>query len=60
VSTQDQKLHLQKDALKQAGGEKILTDPVGGASVQRPGLERARDLLGRAIERWAEKETDRR
>ena len=45
VSTQDQKLYLQKDALKQAGCAKILTDQAGGASVQRPGLERVLDLL---------------
>jgi DNA invertase Pin-like site-specific DNA recombinase len=45
VSTQDQKLHLQKDALKQAGCTKILTDQAGGTSVQRPGLERVLDLL---------------
>ena len=45
VSTQDQKLHLQKDALKQTGCEKVLTDQAGGATVERPGLERALDLL---------------
>jgi DNA invertase Pin-like site-specific DNA recombinase len=43
VSTQDQKLHLQKDALKQAGCEKILTDQAGGAMAERPGLEHALD-----------------
>jgi DNA invertase Pin-like site-specific DNA recombinase len=45
VSTQDQKLHLQKDALKQAGCEKILTDQAGGVAAQRPGLDRALELL---------------
>ncbi|MBI2501784.1 MAG: recombinase family protein [Candidatus Latescibacteria bacterium] len=45
VSTQDQKLHLQKDALKKAGCEKILTDQAGGTRAERPGLERALEVL---------------
>jgi len=45
VSTQDQKLHLQKDALKKAGCEKILTDQAGGATASRPGLEKVMELL---------------
>ena len=45
VSTQDQKLHLQQDALQQAGCEKIITDQVSGAQDTRPGLERVLELL---------------
>ena len=39
VSTQEQNLSLQKDALKQAGCGKIFQDQVSGAKVERPGLQ---------------------
>ena len=35
-STREQKLDLQIDALKRAGGEKIFSDVVSGASKERP------------------------
>lgn len=38
VSTQDQKLHLQEDALNKAGCEKIFTDIASGAKSERQGL----------------------
>jgi DNA invertase Pin-like site-specific DNA recombinase len=41
VSTADQKLDLQNDALTKAGCERIFTDTAGGASAERPGLEQA-------------------
>src|SRR5512144_2204437 len=41
VSTQDQHLHLQQDALTKAGCLKIFTDAVSGAVVERKGLEDA-------------------
>src|SRR5258706_5088951 len=41
VSTQDQTLDLQTDALTQAGCEKIFTDMTSGAKVERPGLQDA-------------------
>jgi DNA invertase Pin-like site-specific DNA recombinase len=41
VSTQDQTLDLQRDALKQAGCEKIYTDTASGATTERKGLEQA-------------------
>jgi DNA invertase Pin-like site-specific DNA recombinase len=41
VSTQDQTLDLQTDALTRAGCEKIFTDTVSGATSERPGLQDA-------------------
>jgi len=42
VSTDDQNLHLQRDALKKAGCKKIVADKgVSGNSTQRDGLDRA-------------------
>jgi DNA invertase Pin-like site-specific DNA recombinase len=41
VSTFDQNLDLQIDALKKAGCEKIYQDQLSGAKVDRPGLEEA-------------------
>jgi len=38
VSTQDQSLDLQEDALKKAGCKKIFTDKVSGSRKERPGL----------------------
>ena len=41
VSTQDQTLDLQKDALNKLGCSRIFTDMASGAQVDRPGLEEA-------------------
>ena len=43
VSTQDQTLDLQLDALKHAGCEKFYTDTASGAKAERKGLEEALD-----------------
>ncbi len=45
VSTHDQNLDLQQDALYQAGCEKIFVDELSGASAARPGLQQAMDAL---------------
>ena len=72
VSTQDQTLDLQTDALKQAGCEKIFTDMTSGAKVERPGLQEAMhhlragdtlvvwrlDRLGRTLKRLIATVTD--
>ncbi|STO91734.1 recombinase family protein [Fluoribacter dumoffii] len=39
VSTDDQNLNLQYDALKKAGCERIFDDQITGSKMQRPGLE---------------------
>ncbi|MHB8237726.1 MAG: recombinase family protein, partial [Acidithiobacillus ferrivorans] len=41
VSTQDQNLDLQREALTKAGCEKILEDQISGARAERPGLTQA-------------------
>jgi DNA invertase Pin-like site-specific DNA recombinase len=41
VSTYDQTLHLQQDALTKAGCTKIFTDTASGAKTERKGLEEA-------------------
>ncbi len=41
VSTQDQTLNLQNDALEKAGCSKIFTDTISGAKTDRVGLEQA-------------------
>ena len=45
VSTQDQNLELQYDALRKAGCEKIVEDQVGGSRAERPGLNKVMELL---------------
>jgi len=45
VSTQDQNLELQQDALKKAGCKKIIVDRVGGTVAERPGLVQIKELL---------------
>lgn len=39
VSTDDQNLNLQHDALKNSGCEKIFDDQITGSKIQRPGLD---------------------
>lgn len=41
VSTGEQNLDLQVDALRQAGCERIFTDEVSGAKAEKPGLGEA-------------------
>jgi DNA invertase Pin-like site-specific DNA recombinase len=41
VSTSDQTLDLQKDALEKAGCTRIFTDTASGAKVERTGLDEA-------------------
>jgi DNA invertase Pin-like site-specific DNA recombinase len=45
VSTHDQTLDLQTDALKQAGCNHLFTDTASGAQTARPGLENALSYL---------------
>lgn len=45
VSTIDQNLHLQTDALRSAGCEKVITDKISGVAAARPGLEKIKELL---------------
>lgn len=45
VSTQDQNLELQSEALTKAGCKKIFTDKISGSRVERPGLNKALEML---------------
>lgn len=45
VSTEDQSLDLQRDALKASGCARVFEDKVSGAKADRPGLNRALDQL---------------
>ena len=45
VSSQDQNLTLQIDALTKAGCEKIFEDKVSGTRAERPGLAKAQELM---------------
>ena len=45
VSTTDQNLNLQQEALVSVGCEKIFEDKVSGTQVDRPGLAKALDML---------------
>ena len=45
ISTTEQNLDLQRDALKQAGCVKIIEDTASGSKAQRSGLDRALELL---------------
>ncbi len=43
VSTEDQTLALQLDALQVAGCEKVFRDTISGTKIERPGLTKALD-----------------
>ncbi len=72
VSTQEQSIDLQKDALSKAGCEQIFTDTMSGAKAERPGLQEALsymrpsdvlvvwklDRLGRSLKNLIEVVTD--
>jgi DNA invertase Pin-like site-specific DNA recombinase len=45
VSTADQHLRMQEDALKSAGCEEVYTDVISGVKSQRPGLDKALSYL---------------
>ncbi|BBP02557.1 recombinase family protein [Sulfuriferula nivalis] len=54
VSTQDQNLDLQVDALTKAGCKKLFDDKISGNSKERPGLTKALEMLreGDALVVW--------
>jgi DNA invertase Pin-like site-specific DNA recombinase len=45
VSTQDQHLDFQQEALQQAGCKRIIVDRVSGTVVERPGLVKLKEIL---------------
>ncbi len=61
VSTHEQNLSMQKDALKQVGCGKIFHDQVSGAKAERPGLEKAKAYVreGDALVVWRLDRLDR-
>ena len=54
VSTADQSLDLQRDALEKAGCERIYDDVCSGRATERPGLARALEVAraGDALAVW--------
>ena len=44
VSTDDQNLNLQRDALRKAGCKKIYEDRISGVMAERPGLQMALEV----------------
>ena len=48
VSTQEQNLDLQRDALHQAGCEKLFAEQVSDAGAERPGLLEALNFVRKA------------
>jgi DNA invertase Pin-like site-specific DNA recombinase len=45
VSTQDQRLDVQQEALTRSGCDKLFEDTISGRVTDRPGLKRALDIL---------------
>ena len=45
VSTQDQNLELQTEALTKAGCKKVFEDKISGSRAERPGLTKAQEAL---------------
>ena len=52
VSTQDQNLALQNDALTKVGCEKIFTDKAGGVKALRTGLTEALNFYSAKATPW--------
>lgn len=50
ISTHDQNLDLQKDALEKIGCEKIIVDRASGKNTKRPGLDQVRTMLRKGDE----------
>jgi DNA invertase Pin-like site-specific DNA recombinase len=49
VSTHEQHLHLQQDALSAAGCLKIFTDTISGTKSERKGLAEALDYIRKGV-----------
>ncbi len=45
VSTQDQNLDLQREALTKAGCQKVFEDRISGSRAERPGLTETMEML---------------
>ncbi len=52
VSTTDQTMALQEDALKQVGCDQSFRDVVSGATTERPGLSEALTYAPAEATRW--------
>ena len=58
VSTDDQNMSLQLDALTAAGCEKVLQDEISGAATKRPGLDarQGNDMTAAVLARFTGRE----
>ena len=53
ISTIDQNLDLQIDALKKAGCEKIITDKISGSLTHRKGLEELLNIIRKGLDNFS-------
>lgn len=58
MSTDDQNLNIQRDALRKAGCKKIFEDRISGVKAERPGLQMALEVNRPGDVAWSGDSTD--